>query len=277
MRVIETIPEMMKLSTELAIPVGFVPTMGYLHEGHLSLVRKARAENATVIVSIFVNPTQFGAGEDLARYPRDIERDLKMLKHERTDIVFIPEAGEMYPTGFSSWVEAGGVTERLEGATRPGHFRGVATVVAKLFNIVNPTRAYFGQKDAQQLLVIKRMATDLNMNLEIISSATIREPDGLAMSSRNVYLNPEERRQATVLFKSLELAEQLYRNGEKEADKVLEQMLALIRQQPLAQVDYASIADNQTLEELDTITPPALVLLAVRFGSTRLIDNLVLE
>ena len=277
MRVIETIAEMAKLRTELATPLGFVPTMGYLHEGHLSLVRKARAENATVIVSIFVNPTQFGAGEDLARYPRDIERDLKMLAHERTDIVFIPKAGEMYPTNFSSWVEAGQVTERLEGATRPGHFRGVATVVAKLFNIVNPTRAYFGQKDAQQLLVIKRMATDLNMNLEIIPSATIREPDGLAMSSRNVYLNPEERQQATVLFKSLEMAKQLYRNGEKEAAKVLEQMLALIRQQPLAQVDYASIADNQTLEELDTITPPALVSLAVRFGGTRLIDNVVLE
>ena len=277
MRVIETIPEMVKLRAELATSVGFVPTMGYLHEGHLSLVRKARAENATVIVSIFVNPTQFGPGEDLARYPRDIERDLKMLEHERTDIVFMPEAGEMYPTSFSSRVEVGQVTERLEGATRPGHFRGVATVVAKLFNIVNPTRAYFGQKDAQQLLVIKRMATDLNMNLEIIPSATIREPDGLAMSSRNVYLSPEERRQATVLFESLELAQRLYRNGEKDAKKVLEQMLALIQQQPLARVDYASIADNETLAELETITPPALVSLAVKFGSTRLIDNLVLE
>ncbi|MFH0942243.1 MAG: pantoate--beta-alanine ligase [Chloroflexota bacterium] len=277
MRVIETIPEMVRLRRELGTPVGFVPTMGYLHEGHIALVRKARAENATVIASIFVNPTQFGPAEDLSRYPRDIPRDLKMLEAARTDIVFIPEAAEMYPAGYATWVEATGITERLEGATRHGHFRGVATVVAKLFNIILPDRAYFGQKDAQQLLVIEKMVRDLDMRIKIVSVATVREPDGLAMSSRNVYLNPEERRQATALHRSLKEAERLYREGEKEADTIRRQMMALIQQEPLARIDYISIADSATLKELKTVTPPALVSLAVRFGSTRLIDNLVLE
>ncbi len=199
MKVVETIADMRRLRHRLAEPVGFVPTMGYFHEGHLSLVRQARAENPSVVVSIFVNPTQFGPREDFDSYPRDPQRDLTMLREEKADIVFTPSAAEMYPPGFRSWVEVGKLTERLEGASRPGHFRGVATVVAKLFNIVQPTRAYFGQKDAQQVVVIRRMVVDLNMNVEIVTLPTVREPDGLAMSSRNTYLNSEQRQAATIL------------------------------------------------------------------------------
>ncbi|RJQ36230.1 MAG: pantoate--beta-alanine ligase [Dehalococcoidia bacterium] len=278
MRVIESVAEMVGLRRELQAPVGFVPTMGYLHEGHITLVKKTREENATAVASIFVNPTQFGPREDLAHYPRDIPRDLKMLETIRTDIVFVPGSSEkMYPAGYNSWVEVSGITERLEGAVRPGHFRGVATVVAKLFNIVQPDRAYFGQKDAQQLLVIEKMVRDLNINVTVVRVPTVREPDGLAMSSRNVYLNLEERRQATVLYQSLKLAEQLYRDGEKDADRIKCQMTDLIEQQPLAKIDYISIADSTTLEELATVKIPVLVSLAVRFGNTRLIDNIILE
>jgi len=277
MKVIETIADMRRLRQQLAEPVGFVPTMGYLHEGHLSLVRQARAENPSVVVSIFVNPAQFGPQEDLGSYPRDSQRDLALLEKEGTDIVFMPSAAEMYPPQFDSWVEVGGVTERLEGASRPGHFRGVTTVVAKLFNIVQPTRAYFGQKDAQQAIVIKKMVADLDMNLEVITLPTVREPDGLAMSSRNTYLNPEERQAALVLYQALTLAQQLWSQGERNAEKLRQEMLALIQKQPLAKVDYVSIADAETLDELDTIFPPALVSIAVKIGSTRLIDNIVLE
>ena len=276
MKVIETIADMKRLRQQLAEPVGFVPTMGYLHEGHLSLVRQARVENQSVVISIFVNPTQFGPQEDFSRYPRDLERDLALLEKERTDIVFMPSVTEMYPPQFDSWVDVGKVTERLEGASRPGHFRGVTTVVAKLFNIVQPTRAYFGQKDAQQAIVIKKMAADLDMNLEIVTVPTVREPDGLAMSSRNTYLNPDERQAALVLYQALTLAQQLYANGEKDAEKLRQDMLALINKQPLANVDYVSIADAETLDELDRVNPPALVSLAVKIGKTRLIDNIVL-
>ncbi len=277
MKVIESIDEMKRLRRQLAEPVGFVPTMGYLHQGHLSLVRHARAESQTVVASIFVNPTQFGPQEDFKSYPRDTKRDLALLEKEKTDIVFIPSVAEMYPPQFNSWVEVSKLTERLEGASRPGHFRGVTTVVAKLFNIVQPTRAYFGQKDAQQAIVIKKMAADLNMNLEVVSVPTVREPDGLAMSSRNTYLNPEERRAAAVLYQALTLAQQLYSQGEKNAEKLRQQMTALIQKQPLAAIDYISIADNETLEELDVVNPPALVSMAVKIGTTRLIDNVVLE
>ena len=276
MKVVETIAEMKKARQQLAGPVGLVPTMGYLHEGHLTLVRHARAENPSVVVTIFVNPTQFGPQEDLAKYPRDIQRDLTLLDKEGTDIVFIPSADEMYPPRYNSWVEVTKVTERLEGASRPGHLKGVTTVCNKLFNITQPTRAYFGQKDAQQAIVIKKMTADLNMNLEIVTVPTVREPDGLAMSSRNTYLNPEQRRAATVLYQSLTLAQKLYASGERDAEKIRQEMRNLIQQQPLAQIDYVSIADNETLEELDTITPPALVSLAVRFGRARLLDNVVL-
>jgi pantoate--beta-alanine ligase len=276
MQVAKNIADMKVARMKSLGSVGFVPTMGYLHQGHLALVQQARAENSVVVVSIFVNPTQFGPTEDFKTYPRDTERDLAMLRKEKTDIVFMPTAEEMYPERFSSWVDVEKVTDRLEGSYRPGHFRGVATVVAKLFNIVEPTRAYFGQKDAQQVLVIKKMVEDLNMNLQVIVSPTVREKDGLAMSSRNIYLNPQERRAATTLFKALKLARTLRENGETNADIIRQHMTSLIGREPLAKVEYVSIADNDTLEELSKIDRPALVSLAVRFGKTRLIDNIIL-
>ncbi|MFH1651459.1 MAG: pantoate--beta-alanine ligase [Chloroflexota bacterium] len=277
METAKTFAELRTMRQRLAAPVGFVPTMGYLHEGHISLVQHARAENAAVVVSIFVNPTQFGPREDFKKYPRDLPRDLALLAAAGTDLVFIPEAAEMYPPGFNAWVDVAGLTEKLEGASRPGHFRGVTTVVAKLFNLVTPDTAYFGQKDAQQVAVIRKMVTDLNMDLKVATLPTVREPDGLAMSSRNTYLKPDERRAATILHKSLRLAERLYRKGERDARKIRRQMLTLLQAEPLADVDYVSIADNATLEELAEITPPALVSLAVKIGRTRLIDNIVLE
>jgi len=277
MKVIEKIDDMKRLRQQLTEPVGFVPTMGYLHKGHLALVRWARTENPSLVISIFVNPTQFGPQEDFNQYPRDTERDLALLEKERVDIVFMPSVDEMYPPQFSSWVEVGKVTERLEGASRPGHFRGVTTVVAKLFNIIQPTRAYFGQKDAQQLVVIKKMVAELNMNLEIVTVPTMREPDGLAISSRNTYLNPEERKAATVLYQAISLAQKLWLQGETNAQAIRQQMLTLIQKQPLAAIDYVSITDTKTLDELDTIKPPALVSLAVKISNTRLIDNVVLE
>ncbi len=277
MKVIETVDEMRRLRRTLAGPVGFVPTMGYLHEGHLSLVKRAREDNATVVVSIFVNPTQFGPCEDLEDYPRDIKRDLTMLEELDTDVVFMPPPDEIYPPQFNTWVEVTGLTERLEGAARPTHFRGVTTVVAKLFNIVQPTRAYFGQKDAQQAIVIQKMATDLNMGLDVIVCPTIREHDGLAMSSRNIYLTPEQRRSATVLSQSLKMAERLWTDGERNAEHIRSEMRQFIERQPEGQIDYISVADTLTLEELDTITSAALVSLAVRFGKTRLLDNVVLR
>ena len=277
MRVLKTIAEIRELRQQLTGSVGFVPTMGYFHEGHLELVRRARSENSTVVVSIFVNPTQFGPSEDLTAYPRDLTRDLKLLQKEKADIVFVPLDEEIYPPSFSSWVDVEKVTKHLEGASRPGHFRGVTTVVAKLFNIVQPTKAYFGQKDAQQAVVIKRMVADLNMNLEIVVVPTVRENDGLAMSSRNSYLTSEERQAAAVLFKSLSLARQLWQGGEKDADKIRQQMASLIRKEPLAKIDYISIADADTLEELKLIDRSALASLAIRIGKTRLIDNTVLE
>jgi pantoate--beta-alanine ligase len=277
MQVVRTIAEIRALRQKLSGPVGFVPTMGYLHEGHLALVKQARRENSAVIVSIYVNPTQFGPGEDFGAYPRDLDRDLDLLRKEGTDIVFVPLDDEVYSPGFSSWVDVEKVTERLEGASRPGHFRGVATIVTKLFNIVQPTRAYFGQKDAQQVVVIKRMVADLNIDLEVVLVPTVRESDGLAMSSRNIYLNPKEHQAATILFKALTLAQQLRRGGEKDAEKIRRQMAALIQKEPLAHVDYVSIADAETLEELNLLDRTAVASLAVKIGKTRLIDNMPLE
>jgi pantoate--beta-alanine ligase len=268
---------MRALRRKLSGTVGFIATMGCLHEGHLTLVRQARRENAAVIVSIYVNPTQFGPREDFGAYPRDLDRDLELLRKEGTDIIFAPLDDEMYPPVFSSWVNVEKVAERLEGASRPDHFRGVATIVAKLVNIVQPTRAYFGQKDAQQVVVIKRMAADLNMDLEIVTVPTVRESDGLAMSSRNIRLSPKERQAATILFKALALAQRLTRGGEKDAEKIRDQMAALIRKEPLAHLDYVSIADAETLEELNLLDRPAMASLAVRIGKTRLIDNMPLE
>jgi pantoate--beta-alanine ligase len=277
MQVVGPIFEVRALRQKLNGTVGFVPTMGYLHEGHLALVKQARTDNSNVIVSIYVNPTQFGHREDFGSYPRELNRDLELLREEGVDIVFVPSDDEIYPPEFSSWVDVGKVTERLEGSSRPGHFRGVATVVAKLFNIVQPSRAYFGQKDAQQVVVIKRMVAELNMGIDIVVVSTVRESNGLAMSSRNVYLSSGERQAATILFKALNLAQQLWQGGEKDAGKLRKQMTSLIQKEPLAQIDYVSIADAETLEELNLVDRPALASLAVRIGKTRLIDNMPLE
>jgi pantoate--beta-alanine ligase len=277
MQVVEPISEIRALRQQLSGTVGFVPTMGYLHKGHLALVKQARIENSHVIVSIYVNPTQFSPGEDFGAYPRELNRDLELLRAEGADIAFIPSDNEMYPPEFYTWVDVEKVTERLEGASRPGHFRGVATVVAKLFNIVRPSRTYFGQKDAQQVVVIKRMVTDLNLGIDIVVVSTVREKDGLAMSSRNIYLNPRERQAATILFKALNLARQLRRSGENDANKLRKQMTSLIKKEPLAQIGYISIADTETLEELNLIDGPALASLAVLIGKTRLIDNMPLQ
>jgi len=277
MKVVESVLEMKRTRYEMIGTVGLVPTMGYLHEGHLELVRRAKAENDAAVVSIFVNPTQFGPKEDLASYPRDIPRDLEMLRSVGTDVVFIPQASDMYPLRSSTSVDVEKVTERLEGAVRPGHFRGVATVCCKLFNITEPDAAYFGQKDAQQCVVIKRMVADLNMSLGIVIVPTVREPDGLAMSSRNVYLKPDERKAAVVLSQSLELAKRLYAGGERDANRIRQAMVAFINKEPLANIDYVSIADAESLEELKEIKPPALVSLVVRIGKPRLLDNVILE
>lgn len=277
MRVIATINEFRAARAALHGTVGLVPTMGYLHEGHLSLVRRARAENDHVITTIFVNPMQFGPAEDLARYPRDLPRDLALLEAEQVDLVFAPDVAEMYPPGFGTFVDAGPIAAPLEGAARPGHFRGVATVVCKLFNITTPHRAYFGQKDAQQTLVIRRMTIDLNIPVEIVVCPIVREPDGLAMSSRNVYLNPEERRAATVLFRALQAVQERFRAGERSGNALRAAMRAVIDAEPLARADYVSVADLDDLHELEEVTDRALASLAVRIGTTRLIDNCILE
>jgi pantoate--beta-alanine ligase len=260
--------------------VGLVPTMGYLHAGHLSLVEQARNECDLVVVSIFVNPTQFGPSEDLSRYPRDEARDLQFLESAGVDWVFIPTAEEIYPPGFQTYVDVREVTTVLEGAARPGHFAGVATVVAKLFNLVQPGVAYFGQKDAQQVVVIRRMVRDLNFPVDLVTGMTIREPDGLALSSRNVYLDPAERQAALVLSRALRAAHDLWDAGERDGERLRAAMRAVLAAEPLAQPDYVSIADPDTLAELDAIPPGqgALASLAVRIGrGTRLIDNHILE
>jgi pantoate--beta-alanine ligase len=250
--------------------------MGYLHAGHLSLVERAKAECGVVAVSIFVNPTQFAPSEDFTRYPRDIPRDLNLLREAGADLVFTPTPQEMYPEGFAAHVEVGAVAKPLEGVSRPHHFAGVATVVAKLFNIVQPTRAYFGQKDAQQVVVIRRMARDLDFPLEVVAAPTIREADGLAMSSRNVYLSPEERREAPVLFRALSEAKRRFDGGERNAEALRRAMREVLAGAPNAEVDYVSLADVETLEELREVGADALASLAVRFGRTRLIDNMLL-
>ena len=255
--------------------VGLVPTMGYLHEGHLSLIRRARDECDHVVVSIFVNPTQFGPKEDLSKYPRDLDRDLSLIE-PYTDLVWMPSAGIMYPPGYQTWVEVEAITRLLEGAHRPGHFRGVTTVVAKLFNAVQPHRAYFGQKDAQQVAVIRRMVQDLNFPIEIVVCPTSREPDGLAMSSRNVYLDPGQRKAATVLFRSLSAAKEQYTQGERNAETLRSAMKQVLAGEPLAETQYVSCADYDTLEELETVTGKTLLSMAVFIGKTRLIDNVVL-
>ncbi len=257
--------------------LGLVPTMGYLHEGHLSLVRRARAENEVCAAWIFVNPAQFGPGEDFERYPRDEGQDIRLLEDERVDLLFMPPVEEIYPPGFNSYVEVQDMTERLEGAARPGHFRGVTTVVAKFFNIMHPDRAYFGQKDAQQVVVIKKLVRDLDFPIEIVVCPTVREPDGLAMSSRNAYLDPEERRAATVLYRALCQARRLWSGVTRDPEALHRAINEILATEPLAQPDYVSVADPETLEELEAPAGYALASMAVRIGRTRLIDNMVLE
>jgi pantoate--beta-alanine ligase len=257
--------------------VGFVPTMGFLHDGHISLVEQARRENEAVAASIFVNPSQFGPDEDLEAYPRDLPRDLRLLEEAGCDMVFVPRAEEIYRPGHQTWIEVESVAAPLEGARRPGHFRGVATIVAKLFGIVQPHRAYFGQKDAQQLAVIRTMTSDLDMPVTIVGCPTVREADGLAMSSRNTYLNPQERESATVLYRALTAARDAWLGGETDADALRMKMLDVLRGEPLAQVDYVSVADPLTMEELTTATEGALLSMAVQVGPARLIDNMLLE
>ena len=274
MKVIETIEGLRDELRSAGRPVGLVPTMGFLHEGHMALVRRARSETETLAVSIFVNLTQFGPKEDLASYPRDMAADLVKLQDAGTDLVFAPPLGEMYPNGFDTFVDVGKIGERLEGEFRPNHFRGVATVVCKLLAIARPDRAYFGQKDAQQSLVVQRLNADLDLGAEIVVVPTAREADGLALSSRNAYLDPEERKAATVLYRSLLVAQDL---GTADAGLIRRRIREMIEAEPLARIDYVSVADASTLEELDRVDGEALVSLAVRIGKARLIDNLVLR
>ncbi len=279
MQILTTIGDFRSVGAEIRSSgsLGFVPTMGYLHDGHLELVRRARVANGIVAVSIFVNPTQFGHDEDLLSYPRDVERDQVLLEEVGCDLLFYPAVEEMYPPGaLDIYVVPGRVAAVLEGASRPGHLRGVATVVAKLFNIVQPERAYFGQKDGQQLAVIRRMVRDLDFPVEIIAVPTVREPDGLAMSSRNAYLGPTERDAAPILYRALMRAQELYEGGERDANVLRLAMHEVLASEDLAVVGYVSVADAETLEELDHVDSSAMVSLAVRIGQTRLIDNIVL-
>ena len=279
MQVITTCAEMTALCRELPRPLGLVPTMGALHEGHLSLTRQARADNATMAASIFVNPTQFGANEDFTTYPRTFERDLELLEAQGTDLVFAPLPDEVYPDGFDTWIEPGAVAEGMEGAARPGHFRGVATVVAKLFTITRPDRAYFGQKDGQQVAVIRKMNADLNLGVDVVTMPTVREPDGLALSSRNAYLTPEQRAAAPVVYRALRAAESLWHTGERDANRLQAAALSVLQAEPLiSAVDYVSVVDAATMSPLNVLNErPAMIATAARLGSVRLIDNVVLR
>lgn len=276
MKVVVSLDEVRQARGNLKGLIGLVPTMGYLHEGHLSLVKQARKECKSVVVTIFVNPTQFGAHEDLDKYPRDLERDLRLLESEDVDLVWTPTNEIMYPAGFQTWVMVDDVSKPLEGAMRPGHFRGVATIVTKLFNTVQPDRAYFGQKDAQQVVVIRRMTGDLNFPVTIIVCPTVREADGLAMSSRNVYLSPEERQSAVVLSQALHKVKEAFKAGERDADRLRQVVLDKLATEPVVKVQYVSCAQSDTLQELEGQVERALISLAVVIGKTRLIDNIII-
>jgi len=277
MKTLVTLAELTAARAALPAPVGLAPTMGYLHEGHLSLVRRARQECASVIATIFVNPTQFGPQEDLSTYPRDLPRDLKMLEAAGADLVWLPTAEVMYPPGYQTWVTVDEVSCPLEGAQRPGHFRGVSTVVAKLFNGVRPHKAYFGQKDAQQVVLIQQMTRDLTYPIDIVVCPIVRDLDGLALSSRNSYLGPEEREAATVLYRSLTAAQEAHAAGERDAGRLRTIVADIVAAELLARLQYVSCAHPQTLEELETISGRALLSMAVYVGATRLIDNVVLS
>ena len=273
MKVVRTRAELREALRAAPRPVGLVPTMGWLHDGHRELIRRARSDNATTVVTIFVNPRQFNEAADYTKYPRNEERDLAMCADEGVDLVFAPGVEEIYPPGFDTAVSVGAVAQPLEGAARPGHFDGVATVVAILFNLVGAERAYFGQKDAQQVMVIRQMARDLAIGTEVLACPTVREADGLALSSRNVHLTPEQRRAAAVLRRALLAARSAWEAGERSGDTLRAAMRAELDREPLAAIEYVSIADGSTLAELHTVQGPALASLAVRFGTTRLIDN----
>lgn len=275
MKTVTTIREVRDWRRDGGGTVGLVPTMGYLHAGHLSLVDAARGENDRVAASLFVNPTQFGPSEDLARYPRDLERDTRVLEDAGCALLFAPTVEEIYPAGFQTTVDVGAVAAPLEGARRPGHFRGVATVVLKLFNIFQPDRAYFGAKDAQQLAVIRKMVRDLDLTVAIRACPTVRETDGLAMSSRNVYLSPDERRAAPVLHRALQAGRDRWAAGERDADALRQTIRSVLAEEPRVRVDYVSVADPETCRELEALAGPALLSLAAFLGNTRLIDNVV--
>jgi pantoate--beta-alanine ligase len=280
MLIIKTIKEIKNIindNKKQGKTIGFVPTMGFLHEGHLSLIRTAKKENDLVIVSIFVNPTQFGVGEDFEAYPRDLESDAKHSEPAGADVIFCPSVSEMYPESYQTYVEVTEITNNLCGKSRPTHFRGVTTVVNKLFNIVEPHKAYFGQKDAQQVAVIQKMVKDLNMNVEVIPCPIVREADGLAMSSRNTYLNAEQRIAALVLSKSLFKAKDMISKGCINAVEIKETMTEMINKEPLAAIDYIEIVDALSLSDITTIKGTVLIALAVKMGRTRLIDNIVVE
>jgi pantoate--beta-alanine ligase len=276
MKIVTDLSELRMSRRHLPGPLGFVPTMGFLHAGHISLVQAAKTECASVVASIFVNPTQFGPNEDLAKYPRDLPHDLALLETAGVDLVWTPTVEVMYPSGFQTWVGVEELAHRLEGDVRPGHFRGVTTVVAKLFNAVGPDKAYFGQKDAQQAAVIRRMALDLDFPIEIIICPTLREADGLAMSSRNTYLNQEERQAATVLFRALSAAKAAYDSGQFRAESLRALVRDTIATEPLAKLQYVSCADYDTLEEVEIVRRKALISMAAFVGKTRLIDNFVI-
>jgi pantoate--beta-alanine ligase len=280
MRTIDKISDLMvilNLQKKDGNSIGFVPTMGFLHEGHLSLAKRSKQENSFTVMSIFVNPIQFGVNEDFDKYPADRDGDLKKAQSVGVDVIFIPSVNEMYPEGYNTYVEVFGITGKMCGKSRPGHFKGVTTIVLKLFNIVQPDKAYFGQKDAQQAAVLKKMVKDLNVNIEIVTCPIIREEDGLAMSSRNVYLNAEERKAALVLSRSLYEAEAMIQDGERDVEKIYKFILNNIGIEKLAVIDYVNIADADTLEDIKKIRGKILVALAVKFGKTRLIDNIIVE
>lgn len=280
MKLAKTIPELRTLLAEArhaGQTIGLVPTMGALHEGHLSLVRAAKAHTDFVVVSLFVNPLQFGPTEDLAKYPRDLERDRRLLESEGIHVLFAPTVEEMYPAGAVTYVTVEGLSQRLDGVSRPGHFRGVTTVVAKLFHMVGPDRAFFGQKDAAQHAVLRKMVRDLNFPLEIVVCPIVREPDGLALSSRNAYLSPIERQQALILSRTLQQIQQPFANGERDASKLIAAGQSLFATEPSARLDYLAVVDPDTLEPVTRITQPALVAIAAWVGATRLIDNVVLS
>ena len=276
-RTIKELKDIIRSNKKLAKTIGFVPTMGCLHEGHLSLIKAAKKENSLVVVGIFVNPTQFGAGEDFEAYPRDLDRDAKLSESAGADVIFNPSINEIYPEKYQTYVEVFEITNKLCGISRPTHFRGVTTIVNKLFNIVEPDRAYFGQKDAQQVAVIQKMVNDLNMNIEIIPCPIVREEDGLAMSTRNSYLSPEQRKAALILSKSLFTAEDMIEKGCRDAEEIKKAVKEMIRSEPLAAIDYIEIVDAFSLNDISTLNGSILIALAIKIGRTRLIDNIRVE